>query len=75
MSAEDMLPHVLSALAAIRSARRMRRDIVLGGEVPLRDVLLGDGTRSLAAVLRGDAHKDEWRFLGILDQSNHSGRS
>lgn len=70
ISAEEMLPHVLSALAAIRAARRLRRDIVLGGTVPFGSVLLGDGTCSLGAILRGDAYKDEWRFLRILDQSN-----
>jgi hypothetical protein len=70
MSPEAMLPHVLSALAAIRAARRIRADLVVVGHVPLAQVFLGDGSCSMAAVLRGDINKDEWRFLSSLDQSS-----
>lgn len=70
MSPEAMLPHVLSTLAAIRAARKIRTDIIVVAHVPLAQVLLGDGTYSMAAVLRGDINKDEWRFLASLDQSS-----
>jgi hypothetical protein len=70
LSPEGMLPHVLSTLSAVRAVRRIRRDLVVAGQVPLGSVLLGDGTLPMAAVLRGDTHRDEWRFLGILDQSS-----
>jgi hypothetical protein len=65
-----MLPHILSTLSAIRGAKRIRADIVVVGHVPLAQAVLGDGTCSLAAVLRGDVNKDEWRFLSSLDQSS-----
>ncbi len=38
------------------------------GREPLSGVVLGDGTRSLAELLRGD--RDQWRFLKSLDQSS-----
>ena len=65
-----MLPHVLSTLAAIRAARRIRVDMVVVGPVPLSRVTLGDGTWTMAAVLRGYANRDEWRFLASLDQAS-----
>ena len=70
ISPDAMLPHILSTLAAIRAAKRIRADIVVVGHVPLAQAFLGDGTCSLAAVLRGDVNKDEWRFLSSLDQSS-----
>ena len=70
ISSEAMLPHVLSTLAAIRAVKRIRPDLAVAGHVPLSSVSFCDGSRPLAAVLRGDAHKDEWRFLRGLDQSN-----
>jgi hypothetical protein len=70
MSPEAMLPHVLSTLAAIRAARRIRADMVLVGLVPVSQVLLADGTCTMAAVLRGDVQRDEWRFLASLDQAS-----
>lgn len=70
MSPEAMLPRVLSTLAAIRAARRIRVDMVVVGHVPLSQVLLGDGTCTMAAVLRGDVNREEWRFLASLDQAS-----
>jgi Domain of unknown function (DUF4160) len=70
LSPEAMRPHVLSTLATVRAARRIRSDIVVAGNVPLSSVFLGDGTHSIGAVLRGDANRDEWRFLRGLDQSS-----
>jgi hypothetical protein len=43
---------------------------VIAGHVPLAAVVFGNGTHSLAAVLRGDVHKEEWRFLQSLSQSS-----
>lgn len=63
-----MLPHVLSTLSALKAAKRIRRDLVLVGHVPLPGIPLGDGTQSLAAMLRGDTYKEEWRFLNSLMQ-------
>jgi hypothetical protein len=68
MLPEEMLPHVLSTLAALRATRRIRSDLTVVGHVSLSNVLLGGGTHSLAAVLRGDTHKEEWRLLQSLDQ-------
>lgn len=70
MGPEAMLPHVLSSLAALREVRRIRTDLVVVGPVSLPHVLLGEGTCTLAAVLRGDAHKDEWRLLASLLQAS-----
>jgi hypothetical protein len=70
MTPEEMLPHVLATLAAIRATRKMRHDLVVAGQVPLAGVFFDNGTHSLAAVLRGDAHKEEWRLLQNLDQSS-----
>lgn len=70
LSPEEMLPHVLTTLLAVRVAKRIRNDIVVAGEVPLSHVLLGDGAVPIAAVLRGDIHKEEWQFLRILDQAS-----
>ena len=70
MNAEEMLPHVLSTLAAVRGAKRIRDDILVAGHMSLSNLLLGDRGYSLAAILRGDAHKDEWRFLRSLEQSS-----
>jgi hypothetical protein len=67
MAPEEMLPHVRSTLAAIRAAKKIRADIVVGPS-SLAHVHLGDGTHSMAEVLRGD--RDEWRFLLSLDQSS-----
>lgn len=68
LSVEAMLPYVLSTLAALRATRRIREDLVIAGQSPLSGVLLGDGTRPLATILRGDTYKDERRLLQSIDQ-------
>jgi len=65
---DDFLTPVLSTFAAVKAAKRIRDDIVVAGREPLSGVVLGDGTRSLAELLRGD--RDQWRFLKSLDQSS-----
>jgi hypothetical protein len=70
MSPEAMLPHILSTIAAIRAAKEIRDDLIVVGHVPLAKAFLANGTRSMAAVLRDDIHKDEWRFLSSLEQSS-----
>jgi hypothetical protein len=70
MTPQEMLPHVLSTLGAIRAAKKLRSDIVVASPLPIAGVFFAEGTHSLAAVLRGDAHKDEWRFIKSLDQSS-----
>jgi hypothetical protein len=65
-----MLPPVLATLVTIRAARRVRKDLVLTGPVRLGAVSFGNGTHSLGSILRGDVHKEEWRFLQSLDQSS-----
>jgi hypothetical protein len=68
-TAEEMLPHVLSTLSAIRTARGIRNDIILAGESPLSGVAFGNGRQTLAGILRG-VHIDEWRFIKGLEQSS-----
>jgi hypothetical protein len=68
LSSGEMLPHVFSTLSALKAARKIRNDLVLVGHVTLAGILLGDGTQSLAAILRGDTCKEEWRFLSSLMQ-------
>jgi Domain of unknown function (DUF4160) len=63
-----MLGPVLSALDTVKAAKRIRGDLVVAGSVPISDVPLGDGTRTLAGLLRGDDYRDEWRFLQSLNQ-------
>jgi Domain of unknown function (DUF4160) len=70
MEPEAMLPPVLSTLAAVRAAKKVRNDITIVGHVTLAGVLFNGGTYSLASVLRSDAHKEEWRFLRGLDQAS-----
>lgn len=65
-----MLPHVLETLKAIKAARTIRSDLIVAADTSLTGVLLGDGTHSLATVLRGDAHKEEWRFVMSLNQTS-----
>src|ERR1035437_1462420 len=65
-----MLTHVLATLAAIRAAKRVRDDLVVAGQTPLSSAHLGDGTHSLATILRGETHREEWRFLRSLDQTS-----
>lgn len=68
MSPGDMLPHVLATLAAVRAAKKVRNDLSLASQTPLTRVAFGDGTQSLATILRSAAHKDEWRSLSSLTQ-------
>jgi len=70
MQPEEMLRPVLSTLAAVRAAKKVRNDITIVGHVTLAGVLFNGGTRSLASVLRSDAHREEWRFLRGLDQAS-----
>jgi hypothetical protein len=65
-----MLGPVLSALAAVKATKRIRDDLVVAGSAPISGVLLGDGTRCLGELLRGNDYRDEWRFLQSLDQSS-----
>jgi Domain of unknown function (DUF4160) len=70
LSPEALLEPVLSTLAAIRAAKRMRDDLVVVGNVGLSGVVLGEENHSLGEILRGDEHRDEWRFLRSLDQAS-----
>src|SRR5690348_14215995 len=70
ISLDEMRPHVLCTLAAIRTAKKVRNDLVVAGHVALSGVFLGDGTFSLSAILGGNDYKDEWRFLRSLEQSS-----
>src|SRR5260370_42110404 len=67
-NAEDILAPVLITFASVSGAKRIRDDIVGAGRETLSGVVLLDGTRSLAELLRGD--RDQWRFLQSLDQSS-----
>jgi hypothetical protein len=66
----QMLPHVLETLRTIRAVRTIRSDLIVAANTSLAGVSLGDGTHSLATILRGDANKEEWRFLISLDQTS-----
>lgn len=68
MSVSELRPHVLSTIKTIRSARKLRRDLTVVGHTPLSTVFFGGGLHSLAEILRGNEHRDEWRFLQSLDQ-------
>jgi hypothetical protein len=70
MTPQQMLPHVLSTLKAVRDAKKVRNDIVIAGQPALASVLLGAGAHPLAAILNGDDHREEWRFLRSLAQSS-----
>jgi hypothetical protein len=70
VSAEGLLRPVLTTLATMRDAKRIRKDIIVAGSAPISGVLLGDGKHSLAGVLRGDDYREEWRLLSSLDQSS-----
>lgn len=43
---------------------------MIAGHLPFTGILLGEGAHSLSAILRGDTHRDEWRFINSLDQSS-----
>lgn len=67
---ERLIACVLQTLQTLKAVRRVRQDLMLASESPISGTLLGDGTQTLASILKGDAHKDEWRFIANLDQSS-----
>ena len=67
---DDMLPHVLATLQAVRAAKGLRADLVLAAHAPLTSLSLGNGAHSLATILRGDDFREEWRFMSGLDQAS-----
>ena len=69
MSPGEMLPHVLSALTSVRRAKKIRRDLLVAGNAPISGIFF-NGNCSLAEILRGENHVEEWRFLYSLDQSS-----
>ena len=70
MAAQGLLQPILSTLAAVRAAKKLRDDIVVAGNAPISGLTLGQQDRSLGEILRGDIYRDEWRFLRSLDQSS-----
>jgi hypothetical protein len=66
----QIVPVILSTLSAIRAALKIREDLTVVGNTPLSKITIGDGTHSLASLLRGDNYKDEWRFIRGLEQSS-----
>lgn len=67
---QDILPHALNTIGAVRAARKLRPDLVIAGDVPFSSVSLASGTLPLAAILRGSSYKEEWRFLRGLEQAS-----
>lgn len=67
---QEILTAVLSTLSALRAVRRLRPDVLVAGVTQISGAVFCDGTCALAAVLAGDAYKEEWRFLRMLDQRN-----
>lgn len=65
---ERMIACVLQTLETLRAVRSVRQDLLLASESSISGTLLGDGTQTLASILKGDAHKDHWRFIAGLDQ-------
>ncbi len=70
MPTAEILQRVLSTLATIRAAKKIRNDIAIVGQARLAEIVFDNGTHSLASVLRGDTHREEWRFLRGLDQAS-----
>jgi hypothetical protein len=70
VSQQEILRSVLSTLSTARNVRQIRNDLLVVGSVPISAIQLGDGTVSLASILGGDAHKEEWRFLQNLNQAS-----
>jgi hypothetical protein len=67
-SRQATLACVLSTLAAVRAARRIRTDITVSGNLPLTRVRLGDGSQTLSTLLSGNDYKEEWRLVYSIDQ-------
>jgi hypothetical protein len=67
---EDVLSVLLSTLGAARKLKKLRDDVVLAGSPLMTRASIGNHRHSLATLLRGDEHKEEWRFLTGLQQSS-----
>jgi len=67
---ETMLRVVLSTLATIRAARKIKNDLVVAGHVSLVNISFNNGTHSLTSLLGGNDYKEEWRSLQSLTQSS-----
>lgn len=67
---EELVPRLLSTLEAIRATKKIRRDLVIAGNVPISKIAIGDGTHSIASLLCGSALKEEWRLIKSVDQSS-----
>jgi hypothetical protein len=68
--ADQILPIVLSTVHAARTIKSLRSDVLLAGMPSIAKVSIGADEHSLATILRGDIHKDTWRFLVGLQQSS-----
>lgn len=66
----EVLPILLSTLKAIKAVQRIRQDLVIAGSSTISKVAIGGGAHSVASLLSGDTHKDEWRFITGLDQAS-----
>jgi|ERR1041385_229098 hypothetical protein len=67
---DEIVRRVLAILQAIRTAKRLRSDLLIAGSVPISKIAIAGGIHSLASLLAGNEHQDEWRFIKSLDQSS-----
>lgn len=65
---QELLPHVLATLKSARDAKKLRRDLIVVGN--LVEVTFSPGCHTLQSLLRGSDYRDEWRSLKGLHQSS-----
>ena len=54
----QIIRSVLEILQAIRTAKKIRSDLLIAGSVPISKIAIAGGVHSLASLLAGDEHQD-----------------